>query len=96
MTTTQLTGRLLRGRLKPAPAWNCVAVDLFGPYRIRGDVQKRITGKAYGVIFNCLGKFNSYFVLFTCFEIYLFTVLLMQYVDVRASLFHFFVSTLLL
>ena len=28
--------------------------------------------------------------------IYLFTVLLMQYVDVHASLFHFFVSTLLL
>ena len=72
MTTTQLTGRLPRGRLKPAPAWNWVAVDLFGPYWIRGEVQKRITGKAYDVIFNCLGKFNSYFVLFTCFEIYLF------------------------
>ena len=96
MTTTQLTGRLPQERLKPAPAWNCVAVDLFGPYRIRGEVLKRITGKAYGIIFNCLGKFHSYFTLFTCFEIYVFTVLLMQYVDVHASLFHLFVSTLLL
>ena len=53
-TTTQLMGRLPQERLKPAPAWNCTAVDLFGPFRIRGEVQKRTTGKAYGVIFNCL------------------------------------------
>ena len=48
-------GRLPQERLKPAPAWNCTAVDLFGPFRIRGEVQKRTTGKAYSVIFNCLG-----------------------------------------
>ena len=53
-TTTQLMGWLPQERLKPAPAWNCTAVDLFSPFRIRGEVQKRTTGKAYGVIFNCL------------------------------------------
>ena len=34
-------GRLPQERLKPAPAWNCTAVDLYGPFRIRGEVQKR-------------------------------------------------------
>ena len=53
-TTTQLMGWFPQERLKPAPAWNCTAVDLFGPFRIRREVQKRTTGKAYGVIFNCL------------------------------------------
>ena len=53
-TTTQLMGRLPQERIKPAPAWNCTAVDLFGPFRIRGEVQKRTTGKPYGVIYNCL------------------------------------------
>ena len=47
-------GWLPQEKLKPAPAWNCTAVDLFSPFRIRGEVQKRTTGKAYGVIFNCL------------------------------------------
>ena len=28
--------------------------DFFGPYRIRGEVQKRTSGKAYGVIFTDL------------------------------------------
>jgi len=29
-------------------------LDLFGPYQVRGEVQKRISGKAYGVIFTDL------------------------------------------
>lgn len=31
------------------------AIDFFGPFKIRDEVKKRTTGKAYGVIFNCLG-----------------------------------------
>ena len=54
-TTTQVMGRLPEERLKPAPAWNCTAVDLFGPFKIRDEVKERTVGKAYGVIFNCLG-----------------------------------------
>ena len=29
-------------------------LDLFGPYTVRGEVQKRTNGKAYGVIFTDL------------------------------------------
>ena len=41
-------------RLQPAPAWSSVSLDLFGPIEIRGEVNKRSRGKAYGVLFNCL------------------------------------------
>ena len=37
-------------RLKPSPAFLYIAVDYFGPFIIRGEVQKRTRGKAYGVI----------------------------------------------
>ena len=29
------------------------SVDLFGPYAIKGEVNERCRGKAYGLIFNC-------------------------------------------
>ena len=32
-------------RLKPSPPFMHVGVDYFGPYTIRGDVQKRVRGK---------------------------------------------------
>ena len=41
-------------RLKPSPAFLNVGVDYFGPYIIKGEVQQRVRGKAYGVIFTCL------------------------------------------
>lgn len=41
-------------RLKPAPAFNHVMLDLFGPYMDRGEVQQRTSGKAYGVRFTDL------------------------------------------
>jgi len=50
----QCMGVLPTQRLKPGPAFNCTMVDLFGPYNIRGEVQKRTTGKGYGVIFTDL------------------------------------------
>ncbi|CAB4034849.1 RNA-directed DNA polymerase from transposon X-element [Paramuricea clavata] len=46
--------QLAEARLKPAPAFNHVMTDLFGPYSIRGEVQKRTSGKAYGIIFTDL------------------------------------------
>ncbi len=52
----QQMGVLLPLRLKPAPAFNNTMVDLFGPYNIRGEVQKRITGKGYGIIFTDLSS----------------------------------------
>ena len=50
----QQMGLLPEARLKPAPAFNHVMLDLFGPYVVRGEVQKRTSGKAYGVMFTDL------------------------------------------
>ena len=50
----QVMGELPEERLKPSPAWHCTAIDLFGPFKIKDEVRKQTTGKAYGVIFNCL------------------------------------------
>ena len=41
-------------RQKPAPAWTHTGVDLFGPFIVKGEVNKRTSGKCYGIIFNCL------------------------------------------
>ena len=37
-------------RLKPCPAFTYVRVDYFGPFKIKGEVQKRVTGKCFGVL----------------------------------------------
>lgn len=50
----QSMGLLPMSRLKPSPPFNHVMLDLFGPYKVRGEVQKRTSGKAYGVIFTDL------------------------------------------
>lgn len=46
----QQMGMLPEARLKPSPPFNQVMVDLFGPYKVRGEVQKRTTSKVYGVL----------------------------------------------
>ena len=50
----QRMGLLPEARLKPSPAFNHVMLDLFGPYTVRGEVQKRTSGKTYGVMFTDL------------------------------------------
>ena len=50
-----IMGKLPIERLKPAPSWTYTALDLFGPFKIRDEVKIRTTGKANGIIFNCLG-----------------------------------------
>ena len=40
-------------RLQPSPPFFTTSVDYFGPFIIRGEVQKRVRGKCYGVIFVC-------------------------------------------
>ena len=44
-------GLLPEARLKPAPAFNHIILDLFGPYMVRREVQKCTSAKAYGVMF---------------------------------------------
>ena len=41
-------------RLKPSPAFLYTCIDYFGPFMVKGEVQKRVRGKCYGVIFTCL------------------------------------------
>ena len=48
---TQEMGQLPEAHLKQAPPFTYTMLDLFGPYAVRGEVQKRMTGKAYGVIY---------------------------------------------
>ena len=41
-------------RLKPAPIWHYTGLDLFGPFYMKGEVNKRSLGKGYAIIFTCL------------------------------------------
>ena len=42
-------------RLKPSPSFLTVGIDYFGPYATKGEVQKRVRGKSFGVIITCFG-----------------------------------------
>ena len=50
----QIMSSLPIERLKPSPPFTNTMVDYFGPFTISGEVQKRVRGKCYGVIFTCL------------------------------------------
>ena len=47
---SQKMGPIPELRLKPSPPFAHVVLDLFGPYAVRGEVNKRTTSKAWGVI----------------------------------------------
>ena len=47
----QIMGQLPDERLNPAPPFTTIGLDFFGPFEIKGEVQKRIRGKCYGVVF---------------------------------------------
>ena len=53
-TESQVMGELPIERLKPSPPFTSTGVDYFGPFTIKGEVQKRTRGKCFGVIFSCL------------------------------------------
>ena len=50
----QIMGKLPIERLKSAPAWDSTALDFLGPFKVKDEVKKRTTGKAYALTFNCL------------------------------------------
>ena len=52
----QQMGPLPPERLKPSPPFTYTMLDLFGPFSVRGEVQKRTTGKAWGALFTDLGS----------------------------------------
>ena len=43
-------GKLPLERLKPAPPFYHSMIDMFGPYLVKGEVNKRSNMKVYGVI----------------------------------------------
>ena len=47
----QIMGDLPDFRLKPSPPWYFTGIDYFGPFTIKGEVNKRSRGKCYGVLF---------------------------------------------
>ena len=47
----QSMGQFPEARLKPGPPFNHCMIDLLGPFPVRGEVQKRTTGKCYFVLF---------------------------------------------
>ena len=50
----QIMAPLPEERLKPSPAFYNTSLDFFGPFQIKGEVNKRSRGKAYAVIFTRL------------------------------------------
>ena len=50
----EVMGQLPEAHLQPSPPFTHVMLDMFGPYVVKGEVQKRVSGKAYGVIFTYL------------------------------------------
>lgn len=50
----QLMARLPPERTEPAAAFSNIAADLFGPFKIRDTVKRRVSREAYGLIFVCL------------------------------------------
>jgi len=47
-------------RLRPSPPFTNICIDYFGPFQIKGEVQKRIRGKCYGVIITCIAVRGVY------------------------------------
>ena len=45
----QIMGQIPEERLRPAPAWSYISLDLFGPFAIKGETNKRSRSKGYGV-----------------------------------------------
>ena len=51
---SQIMSPLPIERIQPNPSFTNIGVDYFGPFKIKGEIQKRVRGKGYGVIFTCL------------------------------------------
>ena len=76
-------GKLPIDRLKPAPPWYSIGIDLFGPYEVRGEVNKRTTSKVYGVIFFCLPSTAIHLDITTCYSTDAFLMVLRKFISIR-------------
>ena len=55
-TCSQVMSPLPVERLRPSPPFAHVGIDYFGPFQIKGEVQKRVRGKCYGIIITCFSS----------------------------------------
>ena len=83
-TVQQVMGPLPPERLLPSPPFTHVMLDLFGPYTIRGEVQKRISGKAWGVLFTDLCSRAVHIEIATGYDTPSFLLALNRFVSVRS------------
>ena len=50
----QQMAKLPTDRLQPSPPFSKIMLDYFGPFSVKGEIQKRITGKAWAICFTDL------------------------------------------
>ena len=67
----------------PSPSFYHIAVDLFGPFIIKGTVNKRCRGKAYGLLFNCLVSRAVYIDIAVGYDTDSFLIVLRRFVTIR-------------
>ena len=81
----QLMGQLPAYRLKPAPAWAYTSLDLFGPFDIKGETNKRSRSKGYGVIFTCMLSRAVHLDIATSYDTEAFLLVLRRFIAIRGS-----------
>lgn len=52
----QVMGDLPPERTSPANPFEFTTMDLFGPYRVKDEVRKRVTLKVWGIVFCCMAS----------------------------------------
>jgi len=81
----QCMGQLPAYRLKPAPAWSYTGLDLFGPFDIKGEANKRSRSKGYGVIFTCMLSRAVHLDISTSYDTESFLLVLRRFIAIRGS-----------
>ena len=76
-------------QLKPVPAWSSTCLDLFGPFETRGETNKQIRGKAYGVIFSWMLTRATHIDLATDYSTDAFLQVLCRFMAIRGSLLYY-------
>ena len=72
-------------RMKPTPAFHNTSIDIFGPFTIKGEVNKRIKSKAFGVIFTCMSTRAVYCDLSQNYSTDAFMLVLRRFVCIRGN-----------
>ena len=79
----QVMGQIPSERLRPAPQWSYSSVDIFGPYEIKGETNKRSRSKGYGVLFNCLLSRSVYLDLATDYSTDAFLLVIRRFMSLK-------------